>query len=139
MVGRTGYFEPAVDRLPSASGRVTAALGRQLCARAATNALSLLHARGLRELLGAFRLLNIRLADIWYVVLAGVCLLAVAGVCLLFLRVLRKETVWRQFQVRAFIVFFFVVVLAVMLILVKEIAFLSYQFGVVPQAVTCSP
>jgi 4-amino-4-deoxy-L-arabinose transferase-like glycosyltransferase len=80
-----------------------------------------------------FGWLNIRLPDAWYWLLAGICVLAGIGLVVLFAGTAKRQNAWQAYQIRALSVFAIVVVLACALILVKEIAFLSYQFGVVPQ------
>ena len=80
-----------------------------------------------------FGWLNVRLPDLWYMLLGGLCALAGVGMLLLFVRGWRHPEPWQPYQWRAFIVFTIVAVSNYVLILGKEVLFLSYKTGVTPQ------
>jgi len=80
-----------------------------------------------------FGWLNVRLPDIWYWPLGGISVVAGIGVLRRGYRIFRQETEFQAYQIRSLIVFVIVVLLALLLIMGKEVLFLSYQFGVVPQ------
>ncbi len=80
-----------------------------------------------------FGWLNISLPMAWYAALAGVCGVAGLGILLLAWRVWRRRLSMEPYQGRALFVCVIVSVLAYALIMAKEVLYLSYQVGVVPQ------
>jgi hypothetical protein len=80
-----------------------------------------------------FGWLNVRLADPWYVFLAAACGAAGLGLLIMFVRGWRRRFVLEPYQWRAIVVFAIMAVLAFVLIMVKEVLYLSYTVGVVPQ------
>jgi len=80
-----------------------------------------------------FGWLNVRLADGWYAALYGVCGLGCLGLILFFARVGRRRPLPPAYQIRTIVVFVFSAGLAYMLIMAKEVLYLSYRVGVVPQ------
>jgi 4-amino-4-deoxy-L-arabinose transferase-like glycosyltransferase len=80
-----------------------------------------------------FGWLNVRLPDLWYVALGGVCLAAGAGLVWLGVRVWRRRAGLQPYQVRGLLVFIVTATLAYIIIIGKEVLFLSYLAGVVPQ------
>jgi len=80
-----------------------------------------------------FGWLNVRLADSWYVVLAAVSGVAGLGLLSAFVRGWRRRFVLQPYQWRAIVVFAIMAVSAYALIMAKEVLYLSYTVGVVPQ------
>jgi 4-amino-4-deoxy-L-arabinose transferase-like glycosyltransferase len=80
-----------------------------------------------------FGWLNITLSDRWYLLLAGICALAVLGLSIHFVRALRGRSGLEPYQSRTLVVFVVIAVLGVVLIIGKEVLFLSYRTGVLPQ------
>lgn len=75
-----------------------------------------------------FGWLNVRLAEGWYFALAGLCAAAGAGL----FKGLRRQPPGGYLR-RALTVYLMTAVVAFMLIMAKEVLYLSYLFGVVPQ------
>jgi hypothetical protein len=80
-----------------------------------------------------FGWLNVPLTDAWYIALAGVSGLAGLGLVLLGIRVWRGRLTLQPYQGRVLIVFVCISILAYVLIIAKEVLYLSYLIGVTPQ------
>lgn len=80
-----------------------------------------------------FGWLNIRLGEGWYVLLMAVCLLAGAGLVAGLLRLRRPNAGPERDLFRPLCVYLLTAAAGYLLIIGKELLFLSYRFGVVPQ------
>jgi uncharacterized membrane protein len=80
-----------------------------------------------------FGWLNVRLPDVWYVLLGALCALAGAGIIRYFFVQWRQPEREQPYQRRAMLVFALIAVANYVFILGKEVLFLSHRTGVTPQ------
>ncbi|MBC7243444.1 MAG: hypothetical protein H5T60_13490, partial [Anaerolineae bacterium] len=80
-----------------------------------------------------FGWLNVRLAEGWYVALLGLCTAAGAGLLKGLGGLARGERPAERYLLRALVVYLLIAIAALVLIMAKEVLYLSYRFGVVPQ------
>lgn len=80
-----------------------------------------------------FGWLNVRLAEGWYFALLGLCAVAGIGFAKGLRRLMQKDEPAEPSLLRALVVYLLIAVAAYLLIMTKEVLYLSYRFGVVPQ------
>lgn len=80
-----------------------------------------------------FGWLNVRLAEGWYVALLGLCTAAGAGLLKGLGSLARGKRPAERYLLRALVVYLLIAAVALVLIMAKEVLYLSYRFGVVPQ------